>query len=143
MKTGNHLNPDGTLRIVQWAGVNAISKFLTIDRGPRSFQMANSDATGDPILSNGNFGCDIIRFDAGKGVPAHTHEGNHILLVLLGTGFVFYDQRPYALKAGYAYLIEGSVVHAIKATTELILMAIGDNHFPVDSQERMTPVCQK
>lgn len=134
----SHLNPDGTLRVVRWAYANGNN--LTVKTGQRPFLMACSDATGEPLLTTGKFGCDIIRFAPGEGVGAHTHEGNHILLVLHGEGCVIWNDCRYQLSPGLAYLIEGKVVHAIEANSELILMAIGDDHRPVDSVERMTPV---
>lgn len=133
-----HLNLDGSLRVVRFADVDEAER-LIVDTRPRPLQMANSDATGEPILSNGTFGCDVIRFGKGEGVQAHTHEGNHILLVLRGHGRVIFDGEPYRLAPGLAYLIEGAIIHAIEADTELVLMAIGDKHFPVNSEERMTP----
>jgi len=102
--------------------------------------MVNSDATGLPLLKLSEFGTDIIRFDAGKGVNNHTHDGDHMLFVLKGKGFVEYNGVDHALRPGLCYLILGFVDHAIKATTELVLIAVGNKHFPVDSWERMSLV---
>lgn len=128
-------NPDGSLRIVRWADTDEDA--LLVGDHPRARKMANSDASGEPILSNGFLGCDVIRFGPGEGAPPHTHEGNHILLVLRGWGRVLVEGKPYALEPGLAYFIEGSKVHSIEAETSLVLMAIGDQHRPVDSEARM------
>ena len=92
--------------------------------------MASSDGTARALLLYKKFGLDIIRFGAGKGVSTHTHEGDHILLVLKGEGFVEYNGVDHNLQPGMAYMLPGSVPHAIKATSEIVMLAIANDHRP-------------
>jgi len=127
------------LQTAKWATTN-IENQLHISTGERQIKMCNSDGTGEPLVSSNEFGADIIRFAANEGVGNHTHEGDHILLVLSGKGIVEYNGVEYGLFPGLCYLIPGAVDHAIKAETDLVLIAVGNNHRPLDSIERMTPV---
>lgn len=126
------------LQISRWADV---SKDGTIEvrEGELPFKMVNSDGTGIPLLKEGKFGADIIRFAPGKGVMNHIHEGAHILIVIKGEGIVDYKGIEHTLNPGVCYLIPGNVDHAIRAKTELIIIAVGNDHRPVDSYERMQP----
>jgi len=133
-----HLTEDRGLRLAKWA--DCFNDQLIIDNAQRALKMANSDATGEPLLSNGSLGADIIRFAAGEGVKTHTHEGDHILLALYGRGRIIWNGIPYEVKAGEAYLVEGKMPHSIEAETDFVLMAIGNKHYPVNSQERMSLV---
>ncbi len=110
---------------------------LNITSGKRPIQMKHSDGTAQELLLLNKFWADLIRFDAGKGVWNHTHEGDHILLVLKGNWFVEYDWIDYELTPWIAYMVPGSVDHAIKATSELILIAIANDHRPADSEDRL------
>jgi quercetin dioxygenase-like cupin family protein len=112
---------------------------LTVDKGEGSYQMANSDGTGDPLVAHNGFGADVIRFAAGRGVQPHTHEGDHILFVLAGEGWLGYESQRHRLHAGLCYFVPGAVVHSIEAETALVLIAVGNNHRPIDSAARMTP----
>lgn len=127
------------LQIARWAGISSNGD-LTVTGGTLPYQMCNSDGTGLPLLKDGQFGADIIRFAPGKGVMNHTHEGAHILIVIKGTGLVECNGVNYLLEPGVCYLIPSYVDHAIKAETELMMIAVGNDHRPVDSQERMQPV---
>ncbi len=102
--------------------------------------MAHSDGTARALLLYNKFGMDVIRFDAGKGVATHTHEWDHILLVLKGKGFVEYNGVDHDLHPGMAYMVPGSVPHAIKATSELVMLAIANDHRPAWSTERLDVV---
>lgn len=127
------------IQISRWAEVD-INGNLSVPAGERPHKMHCSDGTGLPLLLHKKFGADVIRFGANEGVMNHTHEGDHILFVLKGTGFVEYNGVDHELEPGVCYMIPGYVDHAIKATTELVLIAVGNNHFPVDSTLRMTPL---
>jgi quercetin dioxygenase-like cupin family protein len=109
---------------------------------PREFvrKMANSGGFGKPLLSQNGFGADLIFFAAGKGVQNHTHPGDHILFVFEGEGYVIYEGVPHKLVPGGCYFVPGSVDHAIKAETDLVLLSCANHHFPVESTERMSPV---
>ncbi len=113
---------------------------LRINKGVLPIQMKHSDGTGLPLVTYENFGADIVRFPAGKGVGTHTHIGAHILIVLNGEGFVEYEGVDHPLLPGIVYMIPGNIKHAIKATTELILIAVGNDHKPLESEERLQVV---
>jgi quercetin dioxygenase-like cupin family protein len=127
------------IQISRWANILE-NEELSVSSGARPIQMCNSDGTGEPLVKIDKFGADVIRFAPGKGVMNHTHEGAHILFAIKGTGFVEYDGIDYALEPGVCYLVPSMVDHAIKATTELILIAVGNDHRALDSIERMEPV---
>ena len=129
---------DDGLQIARWAAVSSDGT-LTVKEGALPYQMSNSDGTGLPLLKDGKFGADIIHFAPGKGVMNHTHEGAHILIVIKGVGLVEYNGIDYPLEPGVCYLIPGDMDHAIKAETELMMIAVGNDHRPVDSVERMQP----
>jgi len=128
-----------TLQIVEWAKVDEAGN-LIINTDERPTQMANSEGTGQTLLSQDGFGADVIRFEAGHGVQNHVHPGDHILFVLAGEGVVVYDGHPNKLKPGLAYFVPGSVPHAIDAKTNLVLIAVGNRHVLVGDETRMTPV---
>ena len=111
--------------------------------GARDQVMHQSDATGQPLLLDGKFGADIIRFPAGGQVDTHVHDGAHMLFCLAGAGVVEYgspsdaDLESHSLYPGLCYLIPGQVPHAIRATTDLVLIAVGNDHRPVGSPARL------
>lgn len=119
-----------------WAKADARGA-LVIDGGEREIKMQNSDATGSPLFSYNGFGADVIRFSKGGKVGRHVHVGDHILFVLKGKGKVEFKGILYDLFPGLSYLIPGSVSHAIYAEEELVLIAVGNNHQPLDSAERL------
>ncbi len=113
---------------------------VVIDLSEINQPMANSGGLGKALVSLNEFGADLIYFSQGKGVQNHTHEGDHILFTLSGTGYVIFEGEEHELEPGVCYLVPGNVDHAIKAETDLVLIACGNKHFPVDSPLRMTPV---
>ncbi len=115
-------------------------KNLIINDQERPYKMKNSFGTASPLFSYGGFGADVIRFSADGGVQNHVHPGDHILFTLSGSGYVIYEGIPHELYPGVCYFVKGSAAHAIKATSNLVLIAVGNNHYPADSEERMTPV---
>ena len=127
------------IQIAKWADKDATGN-LSVPSGPRQREMRNSDATGSPLVVENKFGADVIRFGPNEGVPSHIHEGAHILFVIKGEGFVVYEGVEHRLEPGLCYFVPGMVEHAIKAESELILIAVGNDHRPVDSWERMEPV---
>ena len=122
-------------KFCEWDGSN-----LQVDTALRPKKMANSFGTGEELVRLNNFGADIIRFSAGEGVQNHTHPGDHILFVLSGSGYVIYEGHGEPLVPGICYLVKGEADHAIKASTDLVLIAVGNNHQRVDQELRMTPV---
>lgn len=126
------------IQTAKWAVYEGDERIL-VDDEERSIKMCNSDGTGEPLLALNGFGADIIRFAAGEGVMNHTHAGDHILFVIRGTGVVEYDGIEYELYPGLSYLVPGNVDHAIRATQNLVLIAVGNMHRSLDSNERMQP----
>ena len=127
----------------KWADVTPTGNLKNFT-GKLEFQMHNSDATGLPLVNHNMFGADIIRFGPGEKVKKHTHPGDHILFVLKGTGIVEYYDDKYQLSPGVVYLIPEYVPHAIYAddteTNELILLAVGNDHRPVNSKDRLVMI---
>lgn len=126
------------LQTAHWAEKDE-SGSLVIRCGVRPIKMCNSSGTGNPLLAYKGFGADIIRFASNEGVMNHTHEGDHILFVIKGEGTVAYGGVEHPLYPGLCYLIPGEVAHAIHAKEELVLIAVGNKHQPLDSSKRMTP----
>ena len=121
--------------------------------GEQPIKMKHSDGTARPLVVDDSainkFGADIVRFEAGKGVGLHTHVGAHILLVTKGTGILTYGckhgldgpaEEQHEMFPGMIYLIPSNMPHAIKAITELVLVAVGNDHKPADSEERLDVV---
>lgn len=129
------------IQISRWATLDSNNQ-LFVESGIRPIKMCNSDGTGSPLLKLKAFGADVIRFDANEGVMNHTHDGDHILIVIKGDGFVEYNGIDYPLEAGVCYMVPGEVDHAIKAKSELIMIAVGNDHQVLDSEARMTPVVE-
>jgi len=115
-------------------------KSLIINDQEQPYKMANSFGTALPLFSHNGFGADIIRFSAGEGVQNHVHPGDHILFTLSGNGYVIYEGVPHELSPGICYFVNGSAAHAIKAVSSLVLIAVGNKHYPATSVERMTPI---
>jgi len=103
-------------------------------------QMKNSDGTGIDLVEEDGFGAGVIRFAPGKGVKSHVHEGDHILKVEKGYGWLIYNEERHRMHPGFVYFVKGNVPHAIEAETELTLFVAGNDYRPMDSDERMTPV---
>ena len=113
---------------------------LIVTSWMRETQMKHSDWTARALLLHKKFWADEIRFGAWEWVWTHTHEWDHILMVTKWTWFVEYDWVDYPLEPGSIYMVPWSVEHAIKATTELILIAIANDHRPAGSEERLDVV---
>ena len=106
--------------------------------GVLEIKMVDSDATAKPLLKHGCFGADIIRFPPNGKIADHIHPGSHMLFVLSGFGWVDYEGVPTRLKPGVCYLIPAGIRHGIRATTELTLLAVGDDHREAGAAERLT-----
>ncbi len=133
------MNRKPEIQIAKFADVSKNGD-LKIHSGERPIDMKHSDGTAQELLLLWKFWADVIRFDAGKWVSNHTHPGDHILLTLKWEWFVEYDGVDHALKPWVAYMVPWSVDHAIKATSELILMSIANDHRPAWSEERLDVV---
>jgi len=107
--------------------------------------MHQSDAKGLPLLHNGeDFGADLIDFPPGGKVAMHTHPGDHVLFCIGGSGFVSIDRDvPHKITVGDCYLIHSEEPHAIEAGAKgLRLLVVGNQHRPVESEERLDVVSQ-
>jgi len=122
--------------------LQAVSILDIPQHGRLPVRMHTSDGTAYRLVKHGSFGSDLIRFPAGGCVPDHTHVGDHILYVLGGSGFVDYDGEPWPLEEGVIYLIPGMIRHAIRATTELTLLAIGNEHRDAAAEDRLNVVAK-
>ena len=134
------------LDIFQWAedlGVHDKKQHLAISLEERKHKMAHSPATGDGLVTNGHVGADIIRLKAGDKFTAHTHSGDHLLIIIGGEGTITYDGKIYPTKAGDIYMVEGKVPHAVGAITDHVILAVGSPHKAVDSPDRMKLVAYK
>jgi mannose-6-phosphate isomerase-like protein (cupin superfamily) len=100
--------------------------------------MADSRATGEGMASNGYLGGDVIRLAAGDAFAAHTHPGDHLLIVLAGEGTIVFGDTVYPTRAGELYMVDGGVPHAVGAITDHVILAVGAPHKPVDAPDRMT-----
>jgi quercetin dioxygenase-like cupin family protein len=133
------------LKIIRWADAighdaKRHKQFLSVSTHPRSTRMAHSRATGESTVSNGYLGADVIHLRAGEGFVPHTHPGDHLLIVIGGSGTITYGGKIYPTGAGQIYLIDGNVPHAVGAITDHVILAVGSPHKPVDSPDRMTLV---
>ncbi|CAN5718605.1 hypothetical protein BH11PAT2_BH11PAT2_08270 [soil metagenome] len=125
----------------RWADFNEQSESLISFSGELPIQMSHSDGTARFLVADTSlpekFGADLVRFEAGRGVGLHTHVGAHILLVTKGKGILTYGEEKFAMFEGMIYLIPSNTPHAIDAETELVLIAIGNDHQPADSESRL------
>lgn len=135
------LNPDGTLRIVEWGypvpPASGPGSALRVDTRPRSTPMAHTTATADPLVTNGQLGVDLIRVPAGGGFAPHTHPGDHLLIIAAGEGTITYEGHIYPTRAGEVYMVEGATPHGVGAITDHVILAVGAPHKAPDDPERM------
>ncbi|MEI8103672.1 MAG: cupin domain-containing protein [Candidatus Moraniibacteriota bacterium] len=130
------------LKQARWADFNETTLHIASFEGQQPIQMKHSDGTALPLLvddsKSNKFGADIIRFAPGKGVSLHKHIGAHILMVTKGTGTLVYGDERHPMFAGMIYLVPSNIPHAIEAITELVLVAIGNDHKPANSEDRLS-----
>jgi quercetin dioxygenase-like cupin family protein len=129
-------------RIRRWAAAPGAHDREQVDvsLGTRPVPVASSVATGEALVSNGLLGADIIRLAAGTGFTPHTHEGDHLLIVIGGQGTLAYRGCVYPTRAGDIYLVEGKAPHAVGAITDHVIIAVGAPHTPIDAPDRMSPL---
>jgi mannose-6-phosphate isomerase-like protein (cupin superfamily) len=130
------------LRIVRWAddaGIDA-AQHIAVGLGIRPESMLPGPGTGESLVSNGLLGADIIRLGAGERFLPHTHAGDHLLIVIGGTGTITVDGEIRPTRAGEMYMVEGASPHAVGAVTDHVLLAVGSPHVPVSSPDRMSAV---
>ena len=129
------------LKFTKWANVDPENGLLISLEGQQPLQMHESDGTALSLVLDDTtakkFGADVVRFAPGTGVRLHKHVGAHVLMVTKGTGILTYENEKYEMFPGMIYLVPSNVPHAISATTELVLVAVGNDHRPADSAERL------
>ncbi|MES1197328.1 MAG: cupin domain-containing protein [Pseudomonadota bacterium] len=133
------------LQIARFCDVDQATGSLVFSSGPLPVQMAKSQGTALPLVRSMTepFGADVIRFAPGEGVALHTHEGDHILVVVEGRGRLTYGGETHKLDVGTVYFVPGSVPHAIDADTTLSLISIGNQHVAAASAARLDLVSSK
>lgn len=100
--------------------------------------MVGSEALGLPLVKQGNFAADMLKFEPYQQTSLHTHPGNHILFVVEGDGWLDYGDETLDLTTGTCYFVPGSTPHRVKsASIGMVLMSISDSHYPVDSSDRL------
>lgn len=105
--------------------------------------MVGSEGLGKPLVKLDNFAADFLSFGANHGTVLHTHPGNHILIVHSGSGWLNFGEEIHGLDPGTCYLVPGSVPHKITADSfGLSLYSVSDNHYPVDSPQRLEVVSE-
>lgn len=144
----SYRHDDGTLILAPWGVRTALdsdplrgvyeAEGVAVDGRERPVPMYGTKATGQPMVSNGHLGVDLIRVPAGEGFAPHTHPGDHLLIAIRGEGTVTVDGRIYQTRAGQVYMVEGAVPHAVGAITDHVLLAVGAPHRPIDAADRMT-----
>jgi len=83
-------------------------------------------------------GCDFIRMQPGSAFPMHTHEGDHVLYIVYGEGFVHIDGRDIAVRADHVIHIPAECPHRVWcAERSLMFAATGHPHIHVDAHDRM------
>lgn len=104
------------------------------------FTMDGSEGLGLPLVKKGDFAADFLVFGPNQKTILHTHEGDHILIVAEGSGFLQYAGEVRPLHAGDCYLVEGLIPHLIEAGLNgLGLFAVSNKHYSVNSSDRMVP----
>ena len=129
------------LQQARWTDFNPATGQIIPFTGEQPLQMCHSYGTALPLVRDDSlpqkFGADVIRFAPGKGVGLHTHIGAHILFVTSGNGILTYNEEKHNMFPGMVYLIPSNIPHAIDATSELVIIAIGNDHQPADSETRL------
>lgn len=106
---------------------------LLVGVGARSVQLAGSEATGQPLLTNGRIGVDVIRIPAGKGFGPRALSSDRVLIVAGGMGTIALGGKVYPTQAGEVFVIDADVPHAITARSDHVLLTVGAPHEPVGS----------
>lgn len=136
-----YLHDDGTLILARWADHLAQGpehSDLRVALGHRDHQMYGTSATGQPLVSNGYLGADLIAVPPGGGFAPHTHPGDHLLVVVGGYGTITVEGRIYPTEAGQIYMVEGAVPHAVSARPDSphVILAIGAPHREIGAADR-------
>jgi quercetin dioxygenase-like cupin family protein len=88
-------------------------------------------------------GVDQITMWPGSAFPLHTHEGDHLLYVLSGTGALHVDGVDYVLREGDSVYVPANFPHAVRGPADgspVHILAFGIPHHPIDATTRMQTV---
>lgn len=102
--------------------------------------MHGSTALGAPLVKDGAFAADLLKFEPGQKTEPHTHPGDHILFVVDGDGWLIYGGAYHALTRHTCYFVPGQIIHQVGSESGMLLMSIANAHRPVDSLERLEVV---
>lgn len=107
---------------------------LNWQEGTNWQSMHLSHGLGLPLVGDGKFAADMLRFEPGKSTALHTHPGDHILFVVDGSGYLVFGGTHHNLSQGDCYYVPGSVPHQVGAMGEtLVLLSVANDHRPVGS----------
>ena len=111
----------------------------TVLPGIRGLAGANgATGLGDAI------GADTIEMEPGSAFPLHVHPGDHILYVVTGAGFVHIGGVDYPINRGDTIFLPAELPHGVhtspSAGENLVFLAVGHPHRPLDSADRMQRV---
>jgi mannose-6-phosphate isomerase-like protein (cupin superfamily) len=83
-------------------------------------------------------GCDFIWFAPHCGFPMHTHDGDHILYIISGRGFIHVDGTDVEVCAGHVVHIPAEYPHRVfTQDCFLHIAATGHPHKEIASPDRM------
>ena len=89
-------------------------------------------------------GIDLIEMQPGAAFAVHTHQGDHILLIMEGRGTVNIDDNKYGVVPGDTVFIPAELPHNVTAfgssQTMLRFVAIGHPHKALVASDRMQVV---
>jgi len=95
-------------------------------------------------LDGHEFGADLIEMQSGSAFPLHTYQGDHLLFVVSGRGFVHIDGVDRPVRVGDTIFIAAEHAHSVKTDPafpgSLAFMAIGIPHKHIQAYDRMTVV---
>lgn len=89
-----------------------------------------------------DIGVDLIEMQPGSRFALHVHDGDHILYIESGIGFVHIDAVDRPVKKGDTVFIAGEYPHGVigpplSETEPLVILAFGHPHKHVGAHDRM------
>jgi quercetin dioxygenase-like cupin family protein len=97
-----------------------------------------------PNAEGRELGIDLIEMEPGAAFPLHTHEGDHILYILTGHGYVHVDGVDHPARAGDTLFIPAAYPHGVKTDPtfprRFVFLAVGYPHRHLEATDRMTLV---
>lgn len=126
--------------------VNLISGALVDmydDSGNRLPGIQGTGGSRGHTTSGQALGVDRIVMAPGSAFPLHIHEGDHLLVILAGTGSIHVDGVDYKLTVGDSIYVPAEYPHGVGGPVDdrpFEILAFGIPHHPIDSHTRMTIV---